>query len=146
MQMEMEMENQVMRYTYGQKERRKRMQNMFENLQALLPQLRPKARGASGLDQLISGVFSVEDIFDELLNQVDVTEEQTISIFFANLKLDIEVQVRMLAPRTLMRANNQAKLAEQSLKLQQGHTQALMTSSRALLPTPSNSWGNGECE
>ncbi|PHU19494.1 hypothetical protein BC332_10645 [Capsicum chinense] len=42
MQMEMEMEKQVMRYTYGRKERRKRMQNMFENLQALLPQLRPK--------------------------------------------------------------------------------------------------------
>lgn len=82
------------------------------------------------------------DRFDELLNQVDITEEQSISIFLGNLKPNIEVQFHMLAPRMLIKAYNQAKLAEQSLMLQQGHTQALVRSSRALLPTSSSSWGN----
>lgn len=59
------------------------------------------------------------DKFDELLNQVKVKEEHSISIFLANLKPEIEVQKRILGPRTLMKAYSQVRLAEQSLKLQQ---------------------------
>ncbi|KAM3250755.1 hypothetical protein P3L10_004825 [Capsicum annuum] len=82
------------------------------------------------------------DKFDELLNQVEITEEQSISIFLANLNPEVEVQVRMLGPRTLMKAYNQAKLAEQSLKLQHGHTQTLVRNSRPLLANPQSSWVN----
>ncbi|XP_047250151.1 uncharacterized protein LOC124886031 [Capsicum annuum] len=88
------------------------------------------------------GVQEFLDKFDELLNQVDITEEQSIRIFLANLKPEVEVQVRMLGPRTLMKAYNQEKLAEQSLKLQMGHTQSLVRNSRPLLANPQGFWGS----
>ncbi|KAF3614527.1 hypothetical protein FXO38_35647 [Capsicum annuum] len=47
------------------------------------------------------------DKLDELLNQVELTEEQSISIFLANLSLEVEAQVRMLGLQTLMKAYNQ---------------------------------------
>ncbi|KAF3638600.1 hypothetical protein FXO38_23168 [Capsicum annuum] len=47
-----------------------------------------------------------------------------------------------IRPRTQMKAYNQAKLIEQSLKLHHSHTQALVRSSRAILPNPKNSWSN----
>ncbi|XP_070017004.1 uncharacterized protein [Nicotiana sylvestris] len=79
------------------------------------------------------------DKFDELLNQVELTEEYSISCFLNGLKPEVKVQVRMLAPRTLMRAYSLAKLAEQSVKLQREHNQLMVRNSRPLLPTPSSS-------
>lgn len=60
----------------------------------------------------IGSVQDYLDKFDELLNQVEVTEEHSISIFLAYLKPEIEVQVRMLGPRTLMKAYSQVRLVE----------------------------------
>ncbi|PHT41793.1 hypothetical protein CQW23_20647 [Capsicum baccatum] len=51
-------------HIWTETERRKRMRNMFVNLQTLISHLQPKARGASGLEQLICGALSTEDIFD----------------------------------------------------------------------------------
>ncbi|XP_060170844.1 uncharacterized protein LOC132601798 [Lycium barbarum] len=79
------------------------------------------------------------DKFDELLNHVELTEEYSISCFLNGLKPEIEVNIRMLSPRTLMKAYNLAKLTEQSLKLQ---NQSFIRTSKALLPTPGTSWNS----
>ncbi|XP_075084980.1 uncharacterized protein LOC142168223 [Nicotiana tabacum] len=82
------------------------------------------------------------DSFDGLLNQVELSEEYSISCFLKGLKPKIKVQVKMLSPRTLTEAYNLAKLAEHSLNLQNNQRNF-----RLLLPTPtasgySNSRGN----
>lgn len=82
------------------------------------------------------------DQFDELLDQVELSEEYAISCFLKGLKPEIEVQVRMLSLRTLMKAYNLAKLAEHSLKLQMDQYQSVVRSSRALLPTTGPSWNS----
>lgn len=41
--------------------------------------------------------------FDELLNHVNLSEEYFISCFLHSVKLEMKVQIRMLAPCTLMK-------------------------------------------
>ncbi|XP_016471483.2 uncharacterized protein LOC107793610 [Nicotiana tabacum] len=74
------------------------------------------------------------DSFDGLLNQVELSEAYSISCFLKELKPEIEVQVRMLSPRTLTKAYILAKLAEHSLNLQRNQRNF-----RPLLPTPTSS-------
>lgn len=56
---------------------------------------------------------------------MELTEEYSISILLNYLKPKIEVQIRMLAPRTLMKAYSLVKLAEKSTRLQRGQWQKL---------------------
>ncbi|KAF3642966.1 hypothetical protein FXO38_20839 [Capsicum annuum] len=80
--------------------------------------------------------------FNEQLNQVELTEEYSINFLLNALKPEIEVQVRMLASRTLMNAYSLAKLAEQSLMLQRAQWSYGHKQSKPLLPTL-NSWVQG---
>lgn len=73
---------------------------------------------------------------------MELSEEYAISCFLKGLKAEIEVQVRMLSPRILMKAYSLAKLAKHSLKLQLEQLQSVVRSSRTLLPTPSSYWNN----
>lgn len=82
------------------------------------------------------------DRFNEQLNQVELTEEYSINFLLNALKPEIEVQVRMLASRTLMNAYSLAKLAEQSLMLQRAQWSYGHKQSKPLLPTL-NSWVQG---
>lgn len=56
------------------------------------------------------------DQFDALLDEVELSEEYSINYFLEKVKPEIEVQVRMLEPRTLMKAYSLAKLVEHSLE------------------------------
>ncbi|KAF3679842.1 hypothetical protein T459_19485 [Capsicum annuum] len=72
----------------------------------------------------------------------DIKHADPLGELIALKQTEVEMQVRILGPRTQMKAYNQAKLIEQSLKLHHSHTQALVRSSRAILPNPKNSWSN----
>lgn len=48
----------------------------------------------------------------------------------------------MLGPQTLPKAYSQARLAEQSLQLHDGHTQVLLKGTRVTLLNPSTTWNN----
>lgn len=86
--------------------------------------------------KLTRSVQKFLDQFDRLLNQVELSEEYSINCLLQGLKLEFEVQVRMLAPRTLTKAYSLAKLAEHSLNLQREQSQVIMRNSRSLRPTP----------
>lgn len=76
------------------------------------------------------------------MNQVELSKEYSISYFLKGLKPDIEVHVRMLAPRTPMKAYSLAKLAEHSLILQREQNQSIVRNSRLLLPNPNFGWNS----
>lgn len=75
------------------------------------------------------------DQFDELLNEVELTEE-AISCLFAGLKPEISVQVRLLNPRTLMKTYSQAKLVEKSSSLQRTTNSSYSKANSSILPNP----------
>ncbi|KAG8362966.1 hypothetical protein BUALT_BualtUnG0018600 [Buddleja alternifolia] len=57
------------------------------------------------------------DRFDELLNNVELSETYAISCFLAGLKNEIAIQVRMFKPKSLQEAISLSKLQEQSIQL-----------------------------
>ncbi|KAG8374641.1 hypothetical protein BUALT_Bualt10G0017100 [Buddleja alternifolia] len=57
------------------------------------------------------------DKFDELLNNVELSETYAISYFLAGLKSEIAIQVRMFKPKSLKEAISLSKLQEQSIYL-----------------------------
>ncbi|GJZ04980.1 retrovirus-related pol polyprotein from transposon TNT 1-94 [Tanacetum coccineum] len=67
--------------------------------------------------------------FEQLLTQVDVTESQLVSLFIAGLPANIEVNVRMFRPKTLVDAMSLANFQEASLVVVKNRT-------APLLPTP----------
>ncbi|KAG8378560.1 hypothetical protein BUALT_Bualt08G0149600 [Buddleja alternifolia] len=57
------------------------------------------------------------DRFDELLNNVELSENYAVSCYLAGLKNEIAIQVRMFKPKTLQEAVGLSKLQEQAIHL-----------------------------
>ncbi|KAG8369828.1 hypothetical protein BUALT_Bualt14G0054300 [Buddleja alternifolia] len=57
------------------------------------------------------------DKFDELLNNVELSKSYAVSFFFAGLKNEIALQVRMFKPKNLQDAISLSKLQEQAIQL-----------------------------
>ncbi|GKE44646.1 hypothetical protein Tco_1471930 [Tanacetum coccineum] len=66
---------------------------------------------------------------EQLLTQVDVTQSQLVSLFIVGLPTNIEVNVRMFRPKTLVDAMSLANFQEASLVIVKNRT-------TPLLPTP----------
>uniref|UniRef100_A0A3Q7IJ32 Retrotransposon gag domain-containing protein n=1 Tax=Solanum lycopersicum TaxID=4081 RepID=A0A3Q7IJ32_SOLLC len=67
-------------------------------------------------------VNSVQDyvnLFDELLTRVELSEDQVVSCFVRGLKPEVGLPVKMLAPRSLAKAVNLARIQEQAIFVQQ---------------------------
>ncbi|XP_071737634.1 uncharacterized protein [Rutidosis leptorrhynchoides] len=65
----------------------------------------------------MGSVQAYQDAFEELLNKVEISEKQAISIFLAGLQKEIELPVRMFRPRSLEDACCLAKLQEDTIAL-----------------------------
>lgn len=84
------------------------------------------------------------DKFDELLNFADLHDDQAISFFINGLKPEISLQVRLMFPRTLIRACSMAKAkgVEETLELQKKFIVSSISSrfftqrSGPILPSP----------
>ncbi|XP_049345420.1 uncharacterized protein LOC125809928 [Solanum verrucosum] len=66
----------------------------------------------------VNSVQDYVDLFDELLTRVELSEDQIISCFVRGLKPEIGLPVKMLAPRSLAKAINLARIQEQTLVVQ----------------------------
>ena len=58
-------------------------------------------------------------ISDELLTRVELSEDQVVSCFVRGLKPEVGLPVKMLAPRSLAKAVNLARIQEQAIFVQQ---------------------------
>nr|GEX01050.1 hypothetical protein [Tanacetum cinerariifolium] len=82
-----------------------------------------------------SSMKDYQSNFERLLNLVDITELQSISIFIAGLPAAIELNVRMFRPRSLSDAFSLASLQKATLAvIKQKNTLLLPT------PRPASNW------
>ncbi|KAG8380917.1 hypothetical protein BUALT_Bualt06G0066500 [Buddleja alternifolia] len=96
----------------------------------------------------VSSVKDYLDKFDELLNNVDLSEAYAVSCFLAGLKNEIAVQVRMFKPKSLQDAVSLAKLQEQAFILAAKRNvgslkhNSTFQKNTPLLPTPPQSYNS----
>ncbi|XP_071718914.1 uncharacterized protein [Rutidosis leptorrhynchoides] len=76
-----------------------------------------------------------QDALEELLNKVEISEKQAISMFLAGLQKEIELPVRMFRPRSLEDACCLAKIQEDTIAL----TKKRFT---PILPTPKTTYNS----
>ncbi|GJS16173.1 retrotransposable element Tf2 [Tanacetum coccineum] len=97
------------------------------------------------------------DAFNKLLCRIDLSMEQSMSFFLAGLQHEIELDVRMLKPRTLVELYGLCKLEEARLgvvrhkqkmpmipipRFVNTHTNAITGPKPLALPTPNANWRN----
>ncbi|KAG8391002.1 hypothetical protein BUALT_Bualt01G0142700 [Buddleja alternifolia] len=96
----------------------------------------------------VSSVKDYLDKFDELLNNVDLSEAYAVSCFLVGLKNEIAVQVRMFKPKSFQEAASLAKLQEQAFILAAKRNVGFLKHNSTfqkntpLLPTPPQSYNS----
>ncbi|XP_071695748.1 uncharacterized protein [Rutidosis leptorrhynchoides] len=82
-----------------------------------------------------ASIQEYQDAFEDLLNKVDITEKQAISMYLGGLKKEIELPVRMFKPNSLEDTFCLAKLQEDTIEA----TKKKVT---PILPTPRSTYNS----